>query len=493
MSEFSKEHEMQAQSPFHLLTQPATTQDLQILASVGRHALDLSEEKSLKAARKFANWANEGAQGADAKQMAVLKILRDRVSVPMSSAGRKGQPSVWPIIPIIPGVQKLSCFTRLTGSPWNPGAFVFSMIRKGAGNAEEANRLGKLVGDKLALEEENEDVWAKELEGCMKAMGQVWDEPDSSAGSGGKKVGLPHTIDCDPFPARALCNDLEYILKLKDVLTRRQWISMLDSFLRMACATELLWVARTNTQIGKLLSSVADDPLTKLPTEDEVARQLVGDGFLLTSNLPFEPQVQKLIRDYANARIFIREFLGFLQTDQAKHYEELQNAGGLSSHKGISTIVQMALKHRKETISIRRRVFNLIDSEPLFLNLKTSKSWPAQYYFFVNGVLSQRQTKDLGKMHFDQGYWCPKPSKNAKKVFRPGPIGVLTMAHLAGAQNGGSATSNGLVSQFSRYGIRVTLDDVTQGKLGQDLRHLGLVMDSPDAEGGMLIRSPFES
>jgi hypothetical protein len=494
MSDLSSEHEIQKRSPLHLTTKPATTQDLQILASVGRHIMGKSEQKSLQSARTFANWANNGAEQADTKQKAILEILKNRLKVPMSSGSRKEQPSVWPVVPMIPALQKISCFTRLTGNPWNPGAYVTAMIHKGATSKEAANYIMLKLKDKLGLEKEGEDAWATLLESNVTSMAQLWGEPQSSQKGGGKHNELSHTIDCNPFPARALCSDLISIIDLKDSLTRRQWISMMDSLLRMSCATEFLWVARANSELGKMLLA-AVDPEADLPDEHEIGQKLVGDGCFLMSNMPFEAQVETQIWNYANERIFIREFLGYIQNKQPADYTELEKAGGLCTHAGIAKLTQIARKHGGEVTSIRRKVLTLIDSEPGFLRLKQSKSWPAQCFFFIDGVLSQRLTREPGMRHFDQGYWCVKsgPAKSAKWVFRPGPIGVLTMAHLAGSQNGGSATANGLVRQFSKYGIRVTLDEVTQGKVGQDLRHLGLVVDSPDAEGGMLIRSPFKS
>ena len=493
MSELSSEHVLQKRSPLHLSTKPATTQDLQILASLGRHVIGASEDKSLQSAKQFAKWANSGAEEANDKQQALLETLRNRVRVPMSSGSRKGLPTVWPVVPMVPSLQKLSCFTRLTRGPWNPGAYVAAMINKGATSKEEAGALIEKLKAKLGIEK-SDDAWAMLLEDSVKPMAQFWEERQSPTKGREIKNDCSHIVDCDPFPARALTKDLSKILELKSALTRRQWISMMDSLLRMACATELLWVARANSKIFDMLLEAAD-PDTDIPEMDQIDQRLVGDGCFLTSNLPFEAQVETQIWEYANARIFIRDFLGYIEDKQPANYQELENAGGLCTQEGILTLIKIARKHGDVVTAIRQKVLALIDLNPEFLNLKKSNSWPAQCYFFIDGILSQRVTREQDKRYFDQGYWCVKsgPAKSAKWIFRPGPIGVLTMAHLAGTRNGGSATANGLVRQFSRYGIRVTMQDVTQGKVGQDLRHLGLVVDSPDAEGGMLIRSPFES
>jgi hypothetical protein len=174
-------------------------------------------------------------------------------------------------------------------------------------------------------------------------------------------------------------------------------------------------------------------------------------------------------------------------------FQQFEEAGALRTHMGISLLLSDATKRTDEARDARSEVVRLIDGKPDFLRLNKTSGWPTQVYFFIKGALAQRMTREPEKRHFDQGYWCAKsgPAKSAKWIFRVGPIGVLTMAHLARVRSGGAATANGLVNQFARYGIRVSLDEVTRGQVGTDLRHLGLVVDSPDAEGGMLIRTPF--
>ncbi|MDB4558028.1 hypothetical protein N9053_02690 [bacterium] len=42
-----------------------------------------------------------------------------------------------------------------------------------------------------------------------------------------------------------------------------------------------------------------------------------------------------------------------------------------------------------------------------------------------------------------------------------------------------------------QFGIKIDIKEINSGRVGKDLRNLGLVVDSPDAEGGMLINDPF--
>ena len=48
-----------------------------------------------------------------------------------------------------------------------------------------------------------------------------------------------------------------------------------------------------------------------------------------------------------------------------------------------------------------------------------------------------------------------------------------------------------LAQHLEGYGIRADHRDIAQNDLGHQLRMLGLVLDSPDAESGMLLVPPF--
>ena len=56
---------------------------------------------------------------------------------------------------------------------------------------------------------------------------------------------------------------------------------------------------------------------------------------------------------------------------------------------------------------------------------------------------------------------------------------------------GGPRSIQRLVQHLSAYGVAVDRNDIAGSDLGHQLRMLGLVLDSPDAESGMLLLPPF--
>jgi len=73
-----------------------------------------------------------------------------------------------------------------------------------------------------------------------------------------------------------------------------------------------------------------------------------------------------------------------------------------------------------------------------------------------------------------------------------GPVSILALVHCCLRDAAGPRSIQKLCQHLAAYGIRVDRDNVTTGDLGRKLRMLGLVLDSPDAESGMLLVPPFD-
>ena len=72
-------------------------------------------------------------------------------------------------------------------------------------------------------------------------------------------------------------------------------------------------------------------------------------------------------------------------------------------------------------------------------------------------------------------------------------VAVLALVHCCLKEVAGPRSVDRLCQHLSRYRLGVDIDDIADSDLGQKLRMLGLVLDSPDAESGMLLLPPFEA
>ncbi|MFP3526660.1 hypothetical protein SB912_29660, partial [Pantoea sp. SIMBA_072] len=68
---------------------------------------------------------------------------------------------------------------------------------------------------------------------------------------------------------------------------------------------------------------------------------------------------------------------------------------------------------------------------------------------------------------------------------------VLAMAHCCLHEVNGPRSVQRLAMHLASYGIEFDLHGLNDSDLGRQLRMLSLVLDSPDAESGMLLVPPF--
>lgn len=83
------------------------------------------------------------------------------------------------------------------------------------------------------------------------------------------------------------------------------------------------------------------------------------------------------------------------------------------------------------------------------------------------------------------------PAKNSPYICAPGPVALLMLVHCSLARLAGPRSVHHLAQHLGKYGIDVDHKKIVSNELGGQLRMLGLVLDSPDAESGMLLVPPF--
>src|SRR5690606_32056415 len=112
---------------------------------------------------------------------------------------------------------------------------------------------------------------------------------------------------------------------------------------------------------------------------------------------------------------------------------------------------------------------------------------------FARHALGQRQTAVHLLKGYDQGYILRKKgsSPSSPWIVSLGPVSVLALVHCALFGMVGPRSIHRLAQHLEAYGIAVDRHDIARNDLGRQLRMLGLVLDSPDAESGMLLLPPF--
>lgn len=392
--------------------------------------------------------------------------------------------------PVVPDAALYSQSARQTAKSWNPGALVARMIQFGEKDPAAAEEVWGELYEALCVKE-NDDIWARflqeefyswrnpKLEGIWGAATSL--EDDEAVRLWNASRHAPKT------PSRRFVEDLKKVISLKERLTRRQWTSILESAMRLGTASHVLWVCMVNMRVNNiLLETIAGK---SPPNIEELSDILdVRYGFWRYGQYAAST-INDFSTEFIKARAGINLALYFLEKQHG--VEKLK--GCLSNPERLVEIFDLVAKNREDFPSgeFEAAYRKVIESDQRILSGK--KGIASNVKEFLRHVLGKRQTAEAGLDSYDQGYYLDKKGKGkaGRWIVSLGPVSVLFLVHACTHRCRGPSTIDHLSKHLAEYGIEVTAQDVMGSAFGKTLRNLGIVLDSPDAEGGMIIVDPF--
>lgn len=500
--------ELQEDSFFKLYRLPEQTRALEATASLIRSLLDCSEAEGLASSKQFSSKIYDPEPNKKIPELDGCPqdwigqiLLAKGLEVPPSEREVPAKAgSVLTLVPLTPSIARHSCFTRKSGNAWNPGAYVVGMLRKGASTVEAAADLLARLAEAFAVVNNDSshrtDAWATLVETAALAI--TGDEPWSgeisferlSAMDGWAEYPGKWVTELDAYPAGSFFRDIERIISLERLVTRRTWIGIVDCFVRLATSSDMLWVGRMNQALADMISQAAQQSDPSKLHRDWVIKFFQDSFRPLVIGGHCENILRQEVREFAKAQLLVSAYIDLLPKDVM---DSVRNVGGLSTIEGLVLMAKAAQRLPSNLLDEARSTRSqVIDENPNMMSLKGQKTWTQQLYFALRYGLGQRSARSEANRHFDQGYWCRKsgPARSQSWHFEMSPIGIFLMVHLVTA-DGEMATARDLQDKLGEYGIGVSMADISRGPIGSSLRSLGLVTDSPDAEGGMVLRSPF--
>jgi hypothetical protein len=384
--------------------------------------------------------------------------------------------------PLIPDIALYSGAARTTGNPWNPGKLVQNIISLGSKNPDDAQDLWAALAGSLEVVE-TDDIWARWLqhEFQLRASEVAWQRSPLQA-----DVGL-NEADCQSlhYPARSFCASLRALLRAKSLMTRRQWISLLEATLRLGGVSHILWL---NSVHDRLWSSIRQVLLgEEAPSLSEVQSEIISLKMpFLSCGDPAMPVIRNMTSRYLLARLSINAVLWKL-AEIGQEVEVLSGCDKIAEMLKAIESNRVALEGASLMADIQRAQ----DENAKLISCK--KGIGANVLEFCRYVLGQRQTADPTLRGYDQGYYLRKKGdySAAQFIVSLGPVALLAAVHCCLDGAIGPRSIHSLCRHLAAFGLELDKDDVISGELGQKLRALGLVLDSPDAESGMLLVQPF--
>ena len=394
--------------------------------------------------------------------------------------------------PVVPSTAIYSMAARLRGNPWNPGSLIESCLCFGAGSEGRAEQVWHKLFRALDVTREGDDIWARFLEREFKAWSDgkyCWEFGNLSSFdswmSSWDQTGISH-------PAQRFALDLAHVIKAKPFLMRRQWVSLLESVLRIGLGAHILWVAKINSELLGMIEGVCSGQ--GIPSQDHIRERLsTGDGFWSYGQLA-SPQIKKSIRSYMLGRVGLNMFLHRCQQVDGLKELVLNDARPLQSLDSIHDLLNKLKLHLEafDSAEFRSNLNSALEADPRKLAIKQGIGKNVEE--FLRHSLGQRETKERGLESYDQGYLLSRRGSYSRApwILSAGPVMILALACCCTNDGTGTRTVEDLCNHLAAYGIKISPDDIAGSTLGVSLRTLGLVLDSPDAEGGMVLLDPFQ-
>jgi hypothetical protein len=410
---------------------------------------------------------------------ALLHSVLESPKLPNQSAKRFVQ-----VTPLVPQAAAFSGSARLSANSWPAGALARRMIWLGSRDRPEAEATWKALFEALAVVDDD-DVFARFLQAEIHAWapGPDWALLPSNE---------HFTIDPDDqkdtsFPARRLVGDLAAVIAAKPAMTRRQWTSLLESVLRLAAVAHVAWTCDVHAKTWNCLRGALDGGGPR--DVEETRASVFPRPFQFLS---YGDRALPAMKDRASA--FLQARLGLNATLWALEAIE-PGQHDLSSARGIHGLCDRVRNNASalEELGLRDILSDVSERETRTLLCK--KGIGSNIMEFARHVLGQRQAANPVLRGYDQGFVLKKrgPGNGAPWVVGMGPVAILALVHCSLAGATGPRSVRRLSQHLSAYGIAVDHRDISTNDLGHQLRMLGLVLDSPDAESGMLLVPPFPS
>lgn len=434
--------------------------------------LDREVQRSRDKLRK----PDDAALDADSFHLLLHSIL-ESPKLPNQSSKRFVQ-----VTPLVPQAAVFSGSARLSSNSWPAGALVRRMVWLGSPNDTAAAATWTSLFRGLSVSDED-DVFARFLQQEMAAWG-----PDVSWAE--FEVVERGTLDAADreglqYPAGRFVRDLSAIIAAKDSMTRRQWTSLLEAIVRIAAVAHVTWLCDVHARTWNCIRMSLDGsgPVGEAATRAAIFPQRFqflsyGDRAL--------PGIKDRASAFLQARLGVNAALWTLQ-DAGISPEPLSSAASVAaaceSLRSLTAGQVSAVKELLDEVS-ERETRTLLCKKGIGSNIME----------FARHVLGQRQAANPILRGYDQGFVLRKrgTSNSSPWVVGLGPVSVLALVHCALAGTSGPRSVRRLSQHLAGYGAIVDHRDIATNDLGHQLRMLGLVLDSPDAESGMLLVPPFD-
>jgi hypothetical protein len=422
----------------------------------------------------------------------LISLFNSSLSVPKSTSQNKKDKFF--LAPFISEIGSYGLAARNTKGSWNPGALIIEILINYSPNEDSFIVLIKNLFECL-LNVEN-DQWAKivsyEFKKINSNLGIDMNEQFDEDLFRKKYRDDKHYKELIKYSNQAkLCfQDLNIIIGLKDSLTRQKWIGIFEAYLRLTLFNHIIYTMNlSRTYISFIISKIESGDLVKEEDLYSFLDQSLSNKYILMDvSTQRTSYIENNVRKYCFYNTILDGVFEKLFGTRFEDFKDLNHFISISNEM-IDIIRTKDIDLNEYILEFKKENEKMLDLiSPVYpRNLKNTKEC-LEYLCQKKATSKSDASPDVNYI-FDREFY----SGNAPYKFdlSPGMISTLCcliFSKLNDNQNFISGVE--FIQRLKGYNINLSITDVSTGKIKNTMQSLGVIIDSPDNEGGVLILRP---
>jgi hypothetical protein len=429
------------------------------------------------------------------------ELLLGALNIPK---GRSKIEDQYLISPLIPEISSFGGAMR-KGNSWNSGGYILQIIANAATDDVVFEEIiERLYFALSASEVKVGGTWIDFLKSEFLSIGVKLNIDCSSNKFTDVKADLVRTyrsnkvkrIYCESDFSKSVIRDLRNICLIgsSNKVTRQQWIGLLESYFRLLVFNHSINTLNQSRALFTILIEILDSNGHKEMT-DSYFRKFINFDFTKESRvnkyLDISSKADKFINDNIVMYCQYNHFMDYLfESYSVKILSEM------SKDDFISEINKLITSIGDKTVLLEEFSKYKIDFEELrnFISVKTDRQLAQISECLI--YISQKKIipRDIKAYIPDVNYLFSRRSgiQGNPYMFDLGSGTISLLTALIFKRNSEISFLSGIefISALQEYNINLTIVDISAGPVKEVLQSLGIVIDSPDTEGGVLIVKP---
>ena len=424
----------------------------------------------------------------------LVQLFNTSLSVPTSESQLK-QKKFW-VSPLIPEIGNYGLAARNIGNPWNPGNFILEIIANYSANIEEFILIVKNLISALEVGSDDNDIWSicvkNEFENISEKLNiqkaTRFNEQNFRDFYNGKNRPQKKLLHISNYAKNTII-DLQNIISLKDRLTRQKWIGFFEGFIRLTLFNHIIYTLNLSKNYFNLIEHKLSQGSFNVQSKDL-------DNFI---NLKYtindvRIKVGTARKDYIRDNI---ESFGYYNAliNAILEYVDYKDFKDFNDENEFLRITEGILEKMRNQDELRKFKINFQNINELDLS-KLNEN----YSSFKNikeslGYLCTRKSSSKEKYISDVNFLFDKIGSSLNSPYflkiSSGLISTLTSLIFLRKEDSNSFISGlEFISGLNEYNIQLSINDISSGNIKDTMLSLGIVIDCPDTEGGVLIIKP---